>query len=40
MAKGSVTTMHDRRDRRFGVVHGVTALLLCLLVGFLIARGV
>ena len=39
MAQASGTTMRYRRERQFGVVLGGTALLFCLVVGFLIARG-
>ena len=39
MAKANGTTMRYRRERQFGVVFGATAVLFCLAVGMLIARG-
>jgi hypothetical protein len=39
MAKAHEMTMRYRRERQFGALFGTTAVLFCLVVGMLIARG-
>jgi hypothetical protein len=40
MAKGNGRTISYRRERQFGILFGATAVLFCVIVGMLIARGI